>query len=50
MRKKLLQIYQAIYLALNLIIHQVDIVDAYLESLLDKNKLLIFIKLLSKIH
>lgn len=44
-KKKSLQIYLAICLALNLIIHQVDIVIAYLKSLLDDNKLSIFMKL-----
>lgn len=37
-RQKSLRIYQAICLAFNLITHQMDIVDTYLESLLDNNE------------
>lgn len=44
-RRKLLCIYLAIYVALNLFIHQIDIVKVYLGSLLDNNKLPIFIQL-----
>ena len=35
-RRELLPIYLAICVALNLFIHQVDIMGAYLESFLDK--------------
>lgn len=45
-RRKLLQIYLAIYAALNLLIYQVDIIGAYLKSQLDDNKFLIFMRLL----
>lgn len=44
-RKESLYIYLALYLMLNLFIHQMDIVGAYLESLLNDNKLPIFMKL-----
>ena len=44
-RKKSLHIYLALYFMLNLFIHQIDIVGAYLESLLGDNNLPIFIKL-----
>ena len=50
MRRKLLQIYLAICLFLNLIIHQVDIVGAYLESNLSNNKFPIFMKLPPGMH
>lgn len=36
-RRESLQIYLALCLMLNLIIHQADIMGAYLESLLDNN-------------
>ena len=49
-RRELLQIYLAVYLFLNLIIHQVDIVGAYLESDLSDNELSIFIKLSIGMH
>lgn len=49
-RRKSLRIYLAICLALNLIIHQVDVVSAYLKSLLDDNKYPIFMKLSLRIH
>lgn len=45
-----MQIYLAIYAYLGLIIHQVDIIKAYIESLLDDNKFLIYIKLLPGIE
>ena len=41
-RRKSLRIYLAICLALNLFIHQVDIVGAYLKNLLDDNEFPIF--------
>ena len=44
-KKKLLQIYLAICIFLGLIIHQINIVGVYLESLLDDNKFFIYIKL-----
>ncbi len=44
-RRKSLQVYLALYVMLNLIIHQVEIMDAYLESKLGDNKLSIFMKL-----
>lgn len=49
-RRKSLQIFLAISAMLGLIIHQVDIVGAYLESLLDDNKFLIYMKLPPGIH
>ena len=49
-RRKLLRIYLALYLMLNLFIHQVDIVGAYLKSPLGDNELPIFMKLLPGIH
>ena len=49
-RRESLQIYLAICLFLNLIIHQVDIVGAYLESDLSDNELPIFMKLPSGMH
>lgn len=44
-KRESLRIYLALCLMLNLFIHQVDIVGAYLESLLDNNELPIFMKL-----
>ena len=44
-RRESLRIYLALCLMLNLFIHQVDIVGAYLESLLGDNELPIFMKL-----
>lgn len=44
-RQESIEIYLAIYLIVNLIIHQVDIIGAYLESLLNDNKYPIFIRL-----
>ena len=44
-RRESLRIYLALCLMLNLFIHQVDIVGAYLESLLSDNELPIFMKL-----
>ena len=44
-RRKLLRIYLALCLALNLVIHQVNIVGAYLESTLNDNKFPILMKL-----
>ena len=49
-RRESLQIYLALCLMLNLFIHQVDIVGAYLESPLEDNKLPIFMKLPSGMH
>lgn len=49
-KQKSLQIYLAIYLAFNLIIHQVNILDTYIKSLLDINEYLIFLKLPSDMH
>lgn len=49
-KRKSLCIYLAICPALNLIIYQVDIVGAYLESLLDNNEYLIFIRLLPRMY
>lgn len=49
-RKKSLQIYLTLCLILNLFIHQVDIVIAYLKSLVGDNKLPIFMKLLPGMH
>lgn len=46
MRKKLLCIFLAISVALELTIHLVEIIDIYLESLLDNNEFSIYIKLL----
>lgn len=45
MKKKLLRIFLAISCLLKLIVEQVDIVGAYLKSLLTDNDLLIFMKL-----
>lgn len=42
--------YQAIYVVLNLIIYQVDIIYAYVKSLLNNNKYSIFMKLPQKIN
>ena len=50
MRKKLLQIYLAICLFLNLIIYQIDIIGAYLDNNLSDNKLSIFMKLPPRMH
>lgn len=44
-RRELLQIFLAISCLLKLIIEQVDIVAAYLDSLWDDNNLLIFMKI-----
>ena len=44
-RRESLRIYLTLCLMLNLFIHQVDIVGAYLESPLNNNKLPIFMKL-----
>lgn len=44
-RRESLRIYLALCLMLNLFIHQVDIVGAYVESLLGDNELPIFMKL-----
>lgn len=49
-RKESLHIYLALYLMLNLFIYLVDIVDVYLESLVNNNKLSIFIKLSLEMH
>lgn len=49
-RRESLKIYLALCLALNIFIHQVDIVGAYLESLLNDNKSPIFMKLSPKMH
>lgn len=49
-RRESVCIYLAICVALNLIIHQVDIVGAYLESLLDDKKYPIFMKLPPGMH
>ena len=46
MRRKLLCIFLVISYLLGLSVYQVDIVDAYLKSLLMDNDLSIFIKLL----
>lgn len=43
--KELLWTYLVLFLMLNLFIHQVNIIDAYWESLLGDNKLPIFMKL-----
>lgn len=50
LRREQLQIYLALYRVFNLFIHQINIVDTYLESLLSDNKLSIFIKLLLDIY
>lgn len=49
-RRKLLRIFLAISAMLGLIIHQVDIVGAYLESLLDDNEFPIYMKLPSGMY
>ncbi len=49
-RRESLQIYLALCLMLNLFIHQVDIVGAYLESLLGDNEQPIFMKLPPGLH
>lgn len=43
-RRKSLRIYLAIAALLGLIVHQVDIVGAYLESLLDDNEFPIYMR------
>ena len=50
MRRESLQIYLAICLALNLFIHHVDIVGAYLKSLIDDNEFPIFMRLPPGMH
>ncbi len=49
-RRKSLRIYLALCLVLNLFIHQVDIVEAYLESLLNDNEFPIFMRLSPGMH
>ncbi len=49
-RRESLRIYLAVCLMLNLFVHQVDIVDAYLESQLGNNEFLIFMKLPPGMH
>lgn len=49
-RRESLRVYSALCLMLNLFIHQVDIVGAYLESLLGDNELPIFMKLPLGMH
>ena len=49
-RRESLHIYLALCLMLNLFIHQVDIVGAYLKSPLNNNELPIFMKLLPGMH
>lgn len=49
-RKESLQIFLAILCILDLIIDQIDIVGAYLESLLTNNDLSIFMKLVLEIE
>ncbi len=49
-RRESLQIYLALCLMLNLFVHQVDIVGAYLESQLGGNEFPIFIKLPPGMH
>ncbi len=49
-RRESLQIYLAICLMLNLFIHQVEIVGAYLESQIGNNKFSIFMKLPPEMH
>ena len=49
-RRESLWIYSALCLMLNLFIHQMDIVGAYLESPLADNKLPIFMKLPPEMH
>ncbi len=49
-RRELLRIFLAISAMLGLVIHQVDIVGAYLESLLDDNEFPISMKLLPRMH
>lgn len=49
-KRKFPRIYLAICQILNLFIHQVNIFNAYLESLLRKNELLIFINLPPEMH
>lgn len=50
MRRESSQIYLTLCIMLNLIIHQVDIVSAYLKNLLGDNKLPIFMKLPPGMH
>lgn len=50
MKRELFCIYLAICITFNLIIYQVDIVGAYLESLLNDNEYSIFMKLPPEIH
>lgn len=50
LRRESLQIYLAICLALNLFIHHVDIVGAYLKSLIDDNEFPIFMRLPPGMH
>ena len=49
-RRESLQIYLALCLMLNLFVHQVDIVGAYLESELGDNEFPIFMKLPPGMH
>lgn len=49
-RRKLLRMYLVLCLALNLFIHQVDIVGVYLESLFNDNEFPIFMKLPPGMH
>lgn len=49
-KRKLLQIYLAIYTLFGLIIYQVDIIRAYLKSILDNNKFPIYVKPLPEIE
>ncbi len=49
-RRESLRIFLAIFAMLGLVIHQVDIVGAYLESLLDDNKFPIYMKLPPEMH
>ncbi len=49
-RRESLRIYLALCLALNLFIHQVDIVEAYLKNLLNDNEFPIFMKLPPGMH
>lgn len=49
-RRESPQLYLALCLLFNLFIHQVDIMGVYIDSLLEDNKLSIFMKLLSKMY
>lgn len=49
-RRVSLRIYLALYLMLNLFIYQVDIISAYLKSLLSDKELPIFMKRLPETH